>query len=896
MTAVEAKSILLNQQDLRYEEEIARNPYYLKNWWNYLLFKKECQPTARYIIFERALKYLPRSYKLWHAYLTERRDRTKNRSISDKKFILLINTYERALVHLHKMPRIWTDYCEILIKTKKGTAARKAFDRALQSLPITQHDNIWKLYISWAKGFGVAETAVRVYRRYLMYSPGYREDFVSFLEEIGQFEEAARQLSICVNDDHYVSPSGQTRHQMWMRLCDMCAAHPEAVSNSLKVDAIIRSGIARFSDEVGRLWCRLGDYYIRLGLFEKARDVFEEGINAVITVRDFTVVFDAYTKFEESVLTAKMQMLQEPDNDNDDGDDDDKAEVGVEVEMRLARLEYLMEKRPVLLNSVVLRQNPHNVHEWHKRVRLYKDDPQRALMTYMEAVKTIDPKQAHGRLSSLWISLAKFYERHNDLPNARAIFEKATIVPLRNVEELASVWCSWTEMELRHEQYEAALEVMQQAVTEPAASVQRRRTRASEQGKGGQGDETASTVDRVHRSVRVWSLYLDLEESLGTVETCRAAYDRAMDLKIVTPLMVLNYASYLEENNFFEDAFRVYERAVSLFDFPHVKNIWLVYIDKFLARYKGTKIERLRDLFEQAVAKVPPEDAVEFYIKYAKTEEEHGLARHAMAVYDRATRVVPESRRLDMYRLYIKRVEHHYGITKTRPVYERAISELSDEASCRLCLEYADMERKLGEVDRARAVLQHGSQFADPRRDREVGYWHRWKEFEEAHGNEDTFRDMLRVKRSVMTAFSQVNYMAAEMLAMEAGSESGPGSGGSKDAMAVAESALPEIGNGQGGQKRKFVAAVQDVNSEGQPKARKLMAQNPDDIDIDAEGEGEEDDDVDLDGVQQRAVPAAVFGSVVSQSQTQTQTSQATGDKGKGALDRLKGGAAVLAR
>lgn len=31
------------------------------------------------------------------------------------------------------------------------------------------------------------------------------------------------------------------------------------------------------------------------------------------------------------------------------------------------------------------------------------------------------------------------------------------------------------------------------------------------------------------------------------------------------------------------------------------------------------------------------------YLLYAKLEEEHGLARHAMAVYDRATRaVLPE--------------------------------------------------------------------------------------------------------------------------------------------------------------------------------------------------------------------------------------------------------------
>ncbi len=52
---------------------------------------------------------------------------------------------------------------------------------------------------------------------------------------------------------------------MWIRLCDICCQHAEDVVNIIKVDAIIRSGISKFSDEVGRLWCSLADYYIRLG-------------------------------------------------------------------------------------------------------------------------------------------------------------------------------------------------------------------------------------------------------------------------------------------------------------------------------------------------------------------------------------------------------------------------------------------------------------------------------------------------------------------------------------------------------------------------------------------------------------------------------------------------------
>lgn len=56
---------------------------------------------------------------------------------------------------------------------------------------------------------------------------------------------------------------------------------------SLKVTDIIRGGLRRFTDSLGQLWCSLADYFIRSGHFEKARDVYEEAIQTVMTVRDF---------------------------------------------------------------------------------------------------------------------------------------------------------------------------------------------------------------------------------------------------------------------------------------------------------------------------------------------------------------------------------------------------------------------------------------------------------------------------------------------------------------------------------------------------------------------------------------------------------------------------------
>ena len=105
----------------------------------------------------------------------------------------------------------------------------------------------------------------------------------------------------------------------------------------------------------------------------------------------------------------------------------------------------------ILCLSVLLRQNPHNVHEWHKRVKLYEGKPKEIINTYTEAVQTVEPKLASGKPHTLWVEFAKFYEQHGQLAEARVIFDKATKVNYRKVDDLASVWCEFSEMEIRHE-------------------------------------------------------------------------------------------------------------------------------------------------------------------------------------------------------------------------------------------------------------------------------------------------------------------------------------------------------------------------------------------------------------------------------------------------------------
>ncbi|KND00377.1 mRNA splicing protein SYF1 [Spizellomyces punctatus DAOM BR117] len=899
--------LLIREEDIPHEEECLRNPYTLKCWLRYIEHKKDAPMESRIFIYERAVKDLPGSYKLWKAYLDLRVSgllegpvnketglRKPIRDLRDREWERVNSCFERSLVLCNKFPVIWLTYCQFLMHQARPTQCRRTFDRALRALPITQHTRVWDLYLKFAKLVG-GETAVRVWRRYIKLQPEQREEYVGLLLSLDppRHMEAARVLASIVEDPKFTSGHGKSQYQLWTELCDLVTENPETEDpetrrdqrvERLDVDRIIRSGISRFSDQVGRLWNSLATWWMLQQEWEKARDVYEEAIRQVKTVRDFSMVFDAYAAMEETVLTRQMQELAQ--NGGADGPDD------VDVDLRLARFEKLMERRPFLVNDVILRQNPHNVAEWEKRVDLWKErkNEKKIIETYHKAIETIHPKRAAGKLSLLWVHFAEFYEQKGDLDTARRTFEKAVTVPYKKADELADVWCQWAEMELRQENFDGALDVMGRATTPPRggpafhASIR-------------YNDENREPQQRLFKSQKLWSFYVDLEESIGTMEGTRAVYDRIMELKIATPQIIINYAAFLEEHKWFEESYRVYERGIDLFGYPIAFDIWNIYLTKFIDRYGGTKLERARDLFEHAVDKVPPKFAKPLYLMYAKLEEDHGLARHAMRIYDRATRAVGDEDRYEMFTIYIAKATSYFGLTSTREIYERAIEALPDKQARDMSVRFSDMETRLGEVDRARAILAYGSQFCDPRMDAE--FWKIWHDFEVKHGNEDTFKEMLRIKRSVQAKYNtEVNFISAQLLAArQQGQTEEP------EAVPAPPTTMEELeaearriqaeegeGQDQGARSQKntrvvgFVRAKKTEPKVSAPPVEEPLAANPDEIEIGEDDSDEEEANMEqgaeVEGLAKRAIPEGVFGGLGADA--------AQADEKLGAKERFK--------
>ncbi|CAI0418388.1 unnamed protein product [Linum tenue] len=627
-----------------------------------------------------------------------------------------------------------------------------------------------------------------IYERALNALPGSYKLWYAYLTELLNFvrtlnvpitDDAAEQLGSILNDDQFCSSKGKTKHELWLEFCDLVTRHAKEVSG-IDVDAIIRGGIHKFTDEVGRLWTSLACYYIRKGLFDKARDVFEEGMCTVITVRDFSVIFDAYVEFEQGMADCMMEEDLDSESTEDDGQEKSDLEVGIRsditnskfeekllsgfwldddkvADLLMARLDNLIVRRPELINTVSLRQNPHHVGQWHLGVKLFMGDLGKQISTYTEAVRTVDPMKAVGEPHTLWVAFAKLYEEHNDLAKARVIFDKAVQVDYKTVDNLASVWCEWAEMEIRHKNFKAALELLRRATAEPSVEVQRRVAAAAW--------NKEPVQMKLHKSLRVWSLYVDLEESLGTLESTRAVYERMLDLRIATPLIIINYACLLEDNKYFEDAFKVYERGVKIFNYPHMRDIWVTYLSKFVKRYGKTKLERARELFERACQMTPADCVKPLYLQYAKLEEDYGLVKRAMKVYDQATKAVPSNEKLDMYEIYIARSAEMFGASRTREIYQQAIeSGLPEKDVKKMCLRYAELEKKLGELDRARGIYGYASQFAHPVSDQDL--WKKWHDFERKDQSMSIYdakdrSKLARVTEDCMAALEKLGFVSA---------------------------------------------------------------------------------------------------------------------------------------
>lgn len=725
---------LIKDDDLPYEYQILEEPDNLTNWLRYYWHKDSI--IEKLFVLRRACAHLKRSYKLWNMYLDLRIEVVQGLNPIEYKqeFIKVNKEFEKSLYLLNKMPLLWLKYLQFLTLQDDITLIRRKFTECLRTLPVTQHHKIWPLYLEFADSVG-GLTGSKIYQKYLIFNPDEIELVLSKLIQFKDIKNSLHVFERILNDETFISKEGKSPLELWLEYADILMSTKKADQNrDLIVENFVRNGIERFPDQQGKLYVKLATYFSKRGNYEKARDLLEEGLGLVLTVKDFTVIYDSYTEFEESYITKLVESIK---SSEDAGEPVDKQNL--ELDLKLERFERLMDKRPFLLSDVKLRQNPNNVEEWLNRIALFnQENLTEILQTYVEAIKTIDPYKATPGLSQLWINYSKVYEDNNDLNTARTILDKAVKVPFNSPDELVKIWLEWSELEIRQDDIERAIKVLEVATKAPKVS------------KIGYWDSSIPVQGRIHKSIKLWSFYLDLVESSGDIQQTCEIYDRVFELKIATPLTVINYANFLEDNDRYEESFKVYERGISIFQFPVVFEIWNIYLTKALKR--NLNIERLRDLFEHALSECPPDLSKPIFLLYSKLEEDNGLIQRSLKILKQAVDHVKLEDKPEVLNVLIAKTIEHMGLVNTRPILTKAIDDFPLKYAIDFVIKFADVEIQLNEYERARELLKYGGLQQSPVKNSKL--WEFWSEFEVNHGNKDTYKAMLRIKRQASDEFN----------------------------------------------------------------------------------------------------------------------------------------------
>ena len=750
-----------------------QNPYNFKSWWDTLSSSREAPFSIRKKIYQVSLHYLPGSYKLWYNYLKEEREYVQsNYNIPNKHYDEVNMIHEQALIYMMKMPIIWINYIQFMMEQNSITKTKIIFNKALQSIPITQHKKLWDIYIPWIESLsGCHRTKIEIFKRYTKFNPDYKEKFINYLIGIKEFNLAIYLIIEILNEENFYSKENKSQYYYWIMLCQIINNYPEEINLSkynkdLDVDKVIRHGIKKYTDEVGNLWVTLANYYIKMGLIEKAREIFEEALEKILTVRDFSLIFNAYLNFEQEMMKQNLFTNNDLDNNNllesinenkdnnlqslelkelenalvdlnieeigNEGNNDnikknelDKKDSQKDSNLKkfnFIRVNNLLQRRPFLLNSTILRRNPNNVAEWLKRIELMKDKNDFKLIKnlYEESLNTIKINEAYGNLSELYISYANFYEENKNIKKANEIYYKGCNLNFKKTDENVNLWCLWCEMNIRQKRYQDAYRIIKFICT-----------------------NNANKYYKYNRNIKLWSLYVDLEMNLikNNEKQIIYIYTKMIEYKIANIETIFNFIIYLEKIKNYEKIYNIYEQSLDLFNWPNAYDICICYLVDFINHYKNEKIEIFRDIIQNII--IFSGHLKIFYYIYAFYEEKYGLYNHCIDILKEASQNVKEEEKPEIHSVIIAKCAKYFGIGKVRLAFDDAMNNLEKSYVLEIGLKYISIEIKLKEINRARGIFKYlGKLFNPDNKEYKEEFWEMWDNFEKIYGDSTTYQEM----------------------------------------------------------------------------------------------------------------------------------------------------------
>uniref|UniRef100_A0ACD5W1G3 Uncharacterized protein n=1 Tax=Avena sativa TaxID=4498 RepID=A0ACD5W1G3_AVESA len=372
---------------------------------------------------------------------------------------------------------------------------------------------------------------------------------------------------------------------------------------------------------------------------------------------------------------------------------------------------------------------------------------------------------------SAWVRYARWEEQQGDLARARSVYERALRVVAQHRDH--TLWVKYAEFEMRNRSVSHARNVWDRAVAllPRVDQLWCKYTHMEEVlGAYANARQVFERWMAWHPGTDGWDAYVKFETRYGEAQRTRALYERLV-AEHPLPDTFKRFAEFETKHGEAERAHRLYQRAAELLIAdvkgpevdaaivtnqkisPHEDAVrknplnydaWFDY----LAREEsvGSK-DSIRDVYERAIANVPPAEEKRYWqryiylwIKYALYEEldaqDMGRARE---VYRQCLKLIPHKKftfakvwimaaQLDIrqkeltaarqllgnaigmapkgkiFKKYIEMEMRLGNVDRCRILYEKYIEW--SPANCYAWRKYAELERELGETDRARSIYE----------------------------------------------------------------------------------------------------------------------------------------------------------------------------------------------
>jgi crooked neck len=394
------------------------------------------------------------------------------------------------------------------------------------------------------------------------------------------------------------------------------------------------------------------------------------------------------------------------------------------------------------------------------------------------------------RHTLLWIKYAEMELRHKNVNRARNVYDRAVVL----LPRVSQLWFKYVFMEEMLEQLDAARLVFQRWMQWQPPALAWHAFVAFER-RHGEFERARQVLRRyvdVHPETASWLRWAKFEERLGAVDRARAVFEAAVVAlgdAAHTEHFFVAFAQFEERHKEVERAraiFKyaldhipkqladeVYQRFVN-FEKQHGErdgiedvivskrrfqyedelarnakdyDVWFDYIR--LEEEAASEPARLRELYERAVAQVPPLAAktywrryIYLWLKYAVFEEL--VARdveRARAVFRKAVELVPHARfsfgkLWIMYALFEVRQKN---LLAARQVFGHALGVAPSKE--KICVAYIALETQLGEIDRCRKLHEKLLEFAPT----SAHAWLRYAALEQRLGETERARALLEL-------------------------------------------------------------------------------------------------------------------------------------------------------